>query len=243
MVPLTCIGKVLGTLVVSLLFQIPVMERVILGLLMNTKGFIEIIVLNIGWEQKVLSDEVFSIMVLVTILMTTIISHTVALIHKPRKRHISYKNRTMQIQMGGGLTNLVRLKVVIAQEEGREASPLTPQSRPQADSRTVSQDLVSARAAGVTLPRPIAIGIEEEVVMVLPTEACRKRRKVVEGNSGENVEEERSVPSVIDQSFDAPVFIDQHILSGTTELFHDCDVASQAKSMYWALLRSNCYRL
>ncbi|KAL4317127.1 cation/H(+) antiporter 15-like [Arachis ipaensis] len=96
MVPLTCIGKVLGTLVVSLLFQIPVMERVILGLLMNTKGFIEIIVLNIGWEQKVLSDEVFSIMVLVTILMTTIISHTVALIHKPRKRHISYKNRTMQ---------------------------------------------------------------------------------------------------------------------------------------------------
>nr|XP_025651488.1 cation/H(+) antiporter 15-like isoform X1 [Arachis hypogaea]XP_025698140.1 cation/H(+) antiporter 15-like isoform X1 [Arachis hypogaea] len=69
---------------------------VILGLLMNTKGFIEIIVLNIGWEQKVLGDEVFSIMVLVTILMTTIISHTVAMIHKPRKRHISYKNRTMQ---------------------------------------------------------------------------------------------------------------------------------------------------
>nr|XP_029149723.1 K(+)/H(+) antiporter 1-like [Arachis hypogaea] len=33
-------------LVVSLLFQIPVMEGVILGLLMNTKGFIEIIVLN-----------------------------------------------------------------------------------------------------------------------------------------------------------------------------------------------------
>ncbi|KAL4349343.1 hypothetical protein AHAS_Ahas10G0032500 [Arachis hypogaea] len=96
MVPLTCIGKVLGTLVVSLLFQIPVREGVILGLLMNTKGFIEIIVLNVGWEQKVLGDEVFSIMVLVTILMTAIISPTVTLIHKPRKRHISYKNRTMQ---------------------------------------------------------------------------------------------------------------------------------------------------
>ncbi|MED6162663.1 Cation/H(+) antiporter 15 [Stylosanthes scabra] len=95
-IPLTFFGKVLGTLFVSLLFQVPVREGVILGLLMNTKGFIEIIVLNVGWDQKVLGEEVFSIMILVTIVMTAIISPTVALIHKPRKRHISYKNRTMQ---------------------------------------------------------------------------------------------------------------------------------------------------
>ncbi|XLR41448.1 hypothetical protein S83_026108 [Arachis hypogaea] len=74
------------------------MEGVILGLLMNTKGFIKIIVLNIGWEQKVLRDEVFSIMVLVTILMTTIISHTVALIHKPKKKS-TYHTRTEQCKL------------------------------------------------------------------------------------------------------------------------------------------------
>ncbi|XP_072072015.1 cation/H(+) antiporter 15-like [Arachis hypogaea] len=36
----------------------------------------KVFVLNIGREQKVLGDKVFSIMVLVTILMTTIISHS-----------------------------------------------------------------------------------------------------------------------------------------------------------------------
>ncbi|RYQ99956.1 hypothetical protein Ahy_B07g087985 [Arachis hypogaea] len=78
MIHFTCIGKVFGTLVVSLLFQIPVREGVIFCLLRNTEGFIEIIVLN------VLGDEVLSIMVLVTIMMTTIISPTMTLIHKPR---------------------------------------------------------------------------------------------------------------------------------------------------------------
>ena len=52
-IPLTCIGKIAGTLVISLMFQIPIREGVILGLLMNTKGLIEIIVLNVGREQKV----------------------------------------------------------------------------------------------------------------------------------------------------------------------------------------------
>lgn len=52
-VPLTCFGKILGTLITSILFDIPTRDGIVLGLLMNTKGLIEMIVLNIGREQKV----------------------------------------------------------------------------------------------------------------------------------------------------------------------------------------------
>ncbi|KAL5098789.1 hypothetical protein RYX36_003116 [Vicia faba] len=52
-VPLTCFGKIIGTLIFSIIFGIPTRDGVVLGFLMNTKGLIEMIVLNIGREQKV----------------------------------------------------------------------------------------------------------------------------------------------------------------------------------------------
>lgn len=52
-IPLSYLGKIAGTLLVSNMFQIPNRDGVVLGLLMNSKGLIEIIVLNVGREQKV----------------------------------------------------------------------------------------------------------------------------------------------------------------------------------------------
>ncbi|KAK7412257.1 hypothetical protein VNO78_03708 [Psophocarpus tetragonolobus] len=95
-IPLAFLGKIIGTLLISLMFQIPNRDGVVLGLLMNSKGLIEIIVLNIGREQKILGDKIFSIMVIVTLIMTAIISPIVTLIYKPRKRLVPYKRRTMQ---------------------------------------------------------------------------------------------------------------------------------------------------
>ncbi|CAK8530441.1 unnamed protein product [Lathyrus sativus] len=95
-VPLACFGKIAGTLVISNLFDIPTRDGVVLGLIMNTKGLIEMIVLNIGREQKVLGDQIFSTMIIVTIIMTAIISPIVTLIYKPRKRLIPYRKKTMQ---------------------------------------------------------------------------------------------------------------------------------------------------
>lgn len=48
-----CGGKILGTFVVAVLCMMPVRESIMLGLLMNTKGLVELIVLNIGKEKKV----------------------------------------------------------------------------------------------------------------------------------------------------------------------------------------------
>jgi len=51
-----CVGKVLGTFVVGIMLcSMPMREALALGFLMNTKGLVELIVLNIGKEKKVSS--------------------------------------------------------------------------------------------------------------------------------------------------------------------------------------------
>lgn len=48
-----CFGKIIGTVVVSLLCKVPFQEALALGFLMNTKGLVELIVLNIGKDRGV----------------------------------------------------------------------------------------------------------------------------------------------------------------------------------------------
>lgn len=48
-----CFGKIVGTFVVALLCRVPFREALTLGFLMNTKGLVELIVLNIGKDRKV----------------------------------------------------------------------------------------------------------------------------------------------------------------------------------------------
>lgn len=50
-----CSGKILGTVVASMLCKVPFQEALTLGFLMNTKGLVELIVLNIGKDRGVIS--------------------------------------------------------------------------------------------------------------------------------------------------------------------------------------------
>lgn len=49
-----CVGKIVGTFAVAMMCTMPVRESLTLGVLMNTKGLVELIVLNIGKEKKVM---------------------------------------------------------------------------------------------------------------------------------------------------------------------------------------------
>ncbi|KAK9169895.1 hypothetical protein Syun_002035 [Stephania yunnanensis] len=60
----TCAGKIVGTFVVT------TREALTLGLLMNTKGLVELIALNIVKEKKVLNDDTFAILVLMALVTT-----------------------------------------------------------------------------------------------------------------------------------------------------------------------------
>lgn len=51
---LSCLGKVIGTVIVAFFHRIPYREGFTLGLLMNTKGLVEMIILNVGRDQKVI---------------------------------------------------------------------------------------------------------------------------------------------------------------------------------------------
>lgn len=51
-----CVGKVLGTFIVAKLWHVENRKAIALGILMNTKGLVELIVLNIGLSKKVTID-------------------------------------------------------------------------------------------------------------------------------------------------------------------------------------------
>jgi Kef-type K+ transport system membrane component KefB len=50
-----CFGKIFGTFVVSILCKVPPRESLAMAFLMNTKGLVELIVLNIGKDRKVIN--------------------------------------------------------------------------------------------------------------------------------------------------------------------------------------------
>lgn len=81
-IALACIGKVAGTVAVSYFYNTPLREGITLGLLMNTKGLVEMIVLNVGKDQKVLDDASFSIMVVSAVLMTGVVAPLVTTIYR-----------------------------------------------------------------------------------------------------------------------------------------------------------------
>ncbi|KAJ6393600.1 hypothetical protein OIU77_022937 [Salix suchowensis] len=93
-----CFGKIVGTFVVSISCKVPFRESLAMAFLMNTKGLVELIVLNIGKDRKVLNDETFSIMVLMALFTTFITTPLVTAVYKPARgvKMDGYKCRTIE---------------------------------------------------------------------------------------------------------------------------------------------------
>ncbi|KAL6536392.1 Cation/H(+) antiporter 18 [Orobanche gracilis] len=92
-----CFGKIVGTILVSLWCRIPFIEAVALGFLMNTKGLVELIVLNIGKDRGVLNDQTFAVMVLMALFTTFNTTPIVMAVYKPvAMAKQKYKHQTIQ---------------------------------------------------------------------------------------------------------------------------------------------------
>ncbi|KAJ1261254.1 hypothetical protein BS78_09G014900 [Paspalum vaginatum] len=89
-------GKVAGTFGVAMACGMGAGEALVLGVLMNTKGLVELIVLNIGRERKVLNDETFAILVLMALVTTFITTPTVMALYKPARRRGLLHHRKLQ---------------------------------------------------------------------------------------------------------------------------------------------------
>lgn len=63
-------GKLGGSMIASSLVGMPIREAAGLGTLMNTRGLMELVILNIGLDIKIISPALFSMMVLMALFTT-----------------------------------------------------------------------------------------------------------------------------------------------------------------------------
>ncbi|KAJ7560792.1 hypothetical protein O6H91_04G146200 [Diphasiastrum complanatum] len=92
-----CVGKIFGTLLAGMAHGLQARKALTLGFLMNTKGLVELIVLNIGKERKVLNDETFAIMVLMALFTTFMTTPIVMALYKPARNRVPYTRRKVDI--------------------------------------------------------------------------------------------------------------------------------------------------
>ena len=83
-IAIATVGKLGGTSLVSRLMNMSWRESLELGALMNTRGLIELIVLNIGYDLGILSLPIFTMLVLMAIITTVMTGPLVTLFGKIR---------------------------------------------------------------------------------------------------------------------------------------------------------------
>ena len=93
-----CGGKIIGCTLASRFAKLPWRESFVIGILMNTKGLVEIIVLNLGLRAGVITPKVFAIFLLMALLTTFMTVPLVSWIYPP--------HRHMQISKAFGVDEL-----------------------------------------------------------------------------------------------------------------------------------------
>ncbi|KAL3732425.1 hypothetical protein ACJRO7_029144 [Eucalyptus globulus] len=87
----------LGVVVSAALFsKIPFREAFVLGLILNVKGIIELVLYNVWRNGRVLTTELFSLCVISTILVTGIATPLVKALFDPSRQFISAKRSSIQ---------------------------------------------------------------------------------------------------------------------------------------------------
>ncbi|XP_073272325.1 cation/H(+) antiporter 15-like isoform X2 [Primulina huaijiensis] len=90
-----CCLKIFSSVFVSLLCEFPLHEAVGIGILTNTKSMMAMIILEAGQIQSFLSNEAYSLMVIVVLVMTMAVT-PMASLFRPTKNVTPYRRRTIQ---------------------------------------------------------------------------------------------------------------------------------------------------
>ncbi|KAM0950602.1 putative cation/H+ exchanger, sodium/solute symporter superfamily [Dioscorea sansibarensis] len=89
-------SKVAGSLFVAFFFKMPLIDGLSLGLLMNTKGIIELAVLNIGRDTHIIGDQMFTVLLLMFVILTALVEPTLAAVMRTTRQFVAHKRRTIQ---------------------------------------------------------------------------------------------------------------------------------------------------
>ena len=80
-------GKLGGTSIAGRLIGLNWKESVALGSLMNTRGLMELVVLNIGLDIKIISPQLFSMMVIMAVVTTMMTPPLLQMVYPARSAH------------------------------------------------------------------------------------------------------------------------------------------------------------
>ncbi|KAK7305867.1 hypothetical protein VNO77_43779 [Canavalia gladiata] len=93
---LSCIPKILSTVITTRFYGMSILDGLAVGLILNTKGILALLMLNSAWDKQILSVESYSIMTVVVLVMTMMVPLIINAIYKPRKVYKRNKQRTIQ---------------------------------------------------------------------------------------------------------------------------------------------------
>ncbi|PNY08301.1 cation H(+) antiporter 15-like protein [Trifolium pratense] len=94
---LLCVPKILSTLFATFFFGMPTRDGFALGVILNTKGVVALIMLNTAWDRSILSVPTYAVLTSGVLLMTIVVSPVINAIYKPRMRFEQNKLKTIQM--------------------------------------------------------------------------------------------------------------------------------------------------
>ncbi|KAG1338193.1 Cation/H(+) antiporter 15 [Cocos nucifera] len=95
MVLFTAVAKVMASVLMAALYKMPLHDGLSVGLLMNSKGVTELVFFNIARDKHIIEGQTFTILVLMSMLLTVAVSPLLTVVVKPVRRLVAYKRRTI----------------------------------------------------------------------------------------------------------------------------------------------------
>ncbi|KAK7393273.1 hypothetical protein VNO78_21824 [Psophocarpus tetragonolobus] len=96
MVVVLAIPKILGSMMVTFFFGMSYRDGLGLGLLLNTKGMMAVLMLSVAWDKSFLDPYSFTIMMLAILFMTVLVSPLINVIYKPKLLFKQTQQRTVE---------------------------------------------------------------------------------------------------------------------------------------------------
>ncbi|KYQ94224.1 Na+/H+ antiporter-like protein [Tieghemostelium lacteum] len=92
-----CFGKIVGAGLTSKFLGYSIRDSFSIGVLMNTRGLVELIVLNLGLDFGIIHTQVFGIMVLMAVFTTILTSPIISLVMRQDRRQKPYDSDQLNV--------------------------------------------------------------------------------------------------------------------------------------------------
>ncbi len=150
-----CAGKIGGAGIASRIAGYSLRESAGIGILMNTRGLMELVILNVGRELGVISDRIFSMMVVMALVTTAMTAPLLQIVYPMRRRQRAAKGPGFSIlvpvSMPRSAVPLAELADLLTGRDSGERKVIGLYLRPQHD-YDILRSQVDERPADVYEP-------------------------------------------------------------------------------------------